>query len=66
MGTILGFSKSPQTSTLDGLLIEARQKADEKPLWAAFANILEGDIESADAILEQYQPKESPAPTDPA
>ena len=62
MGTLRGFSSSHSESVLQGLLIEARQKADEKPLWAAFASILEDDLETADEILDQFRPKpEQPA-----
>ncbi|CAM5527489.1 hypothetical protein [Aromatoleum aromaticum] len=57
MSTIRGFSSSQSESILQGLLIEARQKADERPLWAAFASILEDDLETADALLDQFRPK---------
>lgn len=57
MGNIRGFSKSSSEAILQGLLIEAKQKAGDKPLWAAFASILEGDLEAADTILDEFRPK---------
>ena len=54
MGNIRAFSKDPEEAVLEGLRIEAHQKADD-PLWAAFAHILEGDMEAADQILETFK-----------